>query len=286
MRLALIPILETVGPGGWFTKKSGSANAVRRTTWFDLILKSNIDQNEDHILGPSIVAIAKKLKEIIQKDELIIADLEGAGLEKLKLHYKNDVELEYHVDQLNIEVVFEAQWNIDEGDTLALKRSMLHLSPNIMLQVQDKMHHLPLEDERDFNNALLLFIRTTLIKNRVEDLALGVESYQRTINLTKPKLYFKGINENIPYTMTGTGKGVVYLNGYNHRSLMKLNEVHKFSDGTLTKIQENLIEMPTKNKLGRGNERLKRRDWNDKDIKKSKEMVNKINQVMKHRECC
>ncbi|GKF17528.1 hypothetical protein Tco_0062446, partial [Tanacetum coccineum] len=101
---------------GWFTKKSGSANAVRRTTWFDLILKSNIDQNEDHILGPSTVAIAKKLKEIIQKDELIIADLEGAGLEKLKLHYKNDVELEYHVDQLNIEVVFEAQWNIDEGD--------------------------------------------------------------------------------------------------------------------------------------------------------------------------
>ncbi|GKE24922.1 hypothetical protein Tco_1436434, partial [Tanacetum coccineum] len=143
-----------------------------------------------------------------------------------------------------------------------------------------------LEDERDFNNALLLFIRTTLIKNRVEDLPLGVESYQRTINLTKPKLYFKGINENIPYTMTGTGKGVVYLNGYNHRSLMKLNEVHKFGDGTLRKIQENLIEMPTKNKLGRGNERLKRRNWNDKDIKKSKEMVNKINQVMKRRECC
>ncbi|GJZ10506.1 hypothetical protein Tco_0545265 [Tanacetum coccineum] len=142
------------------------------------------------------------------------------------------------------------------------------------------------EDERDFNNALLLFIRTTLIKNRVEDLPLGVESYQRTINLTKPKLYFKGINENIPYTMTGTGKGVVYLNGYNHRSLMKLNEVHKFGDGTLRKIQENLIEMPTKNKLGRGNERLKRRNWNDKDIKKSKEMVNKINQVMKGREYC
>ncbi|GJZ10507.1 hypothetical protein Tco_0545266 [Tanacetum coccineum] len=234
----------------WFTKKSGSANAVRRTTWFDLILKSNIDQNEDHILGPSTVAISKKLKEIIQKDELIIADLEGAGLEKLKLHYKNDVELEYHVDQLNVEVVFEAQWNIDEGD----------VSKPRSFELQDKMHHLPLEDDRDFNNALLLFIRTTLIKNRVEDFPLGVESYQRTINLTKPKLYFKGINENIPYTMTGTGKGVVYLNGYNHRSLMKLNEVHKFGDGTLTKIQENLIEMPTKNKLGRGNERLKRRD--------------------------
>ncbi|GKC58048.1 hypothetical protein Tco_1085646, partial [Tanacetum coccineum] len=79
-------------------------------------------------------------------------------------NYKNDVELEYHVDQLKAAVVSEAQWNNDEGDvskprsferhmsksskphpsfynndfytyyTLALKRSILHLSPNIMLQ--------------------------------------------------------------------------------------------------------------------------------------------------------
>ncbi|GKB50029.1 hypothetical protein Tco_0900782 [Tanacetum coccineum] len=69
---------------GWFTKKSGSTNAKRRTTWFDLLLKSDFDQNEHHILGPSTVAIAKKLKELIQKDELRIADLEGVGLEKLK----------------------------------------------------------------------------------------------------------------------------------------------------------------------------------------------------------
>nr|GEX78784.1 hypothetical protein [Tanacetum cinerariifolium] len=89
------------------------------------------------------------------------------------------------------------------------------------------MHHLPLEDERGFNNALLLYIRRNVIKNRVEDLQLEVESYQRTINHTKLKLCFEGINEKIP---------------------------------------------------------LKGCEWNDKDIKKSKEMVNKIDQVMKHRE--
>ncbi|GKG58439.1 hypothetical protein Tco_0592218, partial [Tanacetum coccineum] len=37
-----------------------------------------IDKDENHILGPSIVAIAKKFKELIQKDKLLIADLEGA----------------------------------------------------------------------------------------------------------------------------------------------------------------------------------------------------------------
>ncbi|GJR93844.1 hypothetical protein Tco_0266018 [Tanacetum coccineum] len=51
---------------GWFMKKLGSADAAkRRTTWFDLLLKLGIDQNENHILGPSTVAIAKKLKELI-----------------------------------------------------------------------------------------------------------------------------------------------------------------------------------------------------------------------------
>ncbi|GJY15188.1 hypothetical protein Tco_0385610 [Tanacetum coccineum] len=173
---------------------------MRRPTWFDLLLKSNIDQNEDRILGPSTVAIAKKLKQIIQKDELMIADLVGAGLEKLKLHYKNDVELEYNVDQLKVVVVSEAQWNSDE---YLPRLSLSDIIDMYLLKVQDKMHHLPSEDERDFTNALLLFIRRIVIKNRVEDLY---------------------------------------------------------------------------------NERLKGRDWNDKDVKRSKKMADKIDQVMKRRE--
>ncbi|GJS41345.1 hypothetical protein Tco_0566388 [Tanacetum coccineum] len=83
---------------GWFTKKSGSTKATKRkTNWFDMILKFNIDQNVDCILGHLTFAVAKKIKEIIKKDELTIADLEGVGLEMLKRQYKNDVELEYHV---------------------------------------------------------------------------------------------------------------------------------------------------------------------------------------------
>nr|GEV06416.1 hypothetical protein CTI12_AA475510 [Tanacetum cinerariifolium] len=136
---------------------------------------------EDHILGPSTIAIAKKLKEIIYKDELTIADLEGAGLEKLKLHYKNDVELEYHVDQLKAAVVSEAQCNSDEvrrSDKQEYTFSYADL-PRLglndiedmyLLKVQDKMHHLPSEDEKDVNNALLLFIQRMVIKNRVKDL--------------------------------------------------------------------------------------------------------------------
>ncbi|GJW65000.1 hypothetical protein Tco_0116884 [Tanacetum coccineum] len=42
--------------------------------------------------------------------------------------------------------------------------------------------------------------------------------------------------------------------------IMKLSEVKKFSDGTLVKIKEILIERLSKNKMGSGNKRLKGRD--------------------------
>ncbi|GKC79715.1 hypothetical protein Tco_1130489 [Tanacetum coccineum] len=90
----------------WFPKKLGLAK--RRTTWFDLLLKSDIDKNENHILVPSTMAIVKKLKAITQKDEFTIADLKGAGLERLKKQYQNDVELEYHVGQIKVAVLTEA----------------------------------------------------------------------------------------------------------------------------------------------------------------------------------
>nr|GEU38936.1 hypothetical protein [Tanacetum cinerariifolium] len=49
-------------------------------------------------------------------------------LEKLKLHHKNDVELEYHVDQLKATVLSEAQWNNDEGDVSKPRSSECHMS--------------------------------------------------------------------------------------------------------------------------------------------------------------
>ncbi|GJU63281.1 hypothetical protein Tco_1245116 [Tanacetum coccineum] len=207
----------------------------------------------------------------------------GAGLEKLKKQYKNDVELEYHVDQLKLAVLTEAQWISSEGDVSkpsTREKYATSLTKHYAARRSDKKEYtfgyadLPRLNLNDIEDMYLL---------KVQD-KLHHLYYQRTLNLTKPKLYFEGIGENIPYTMSGREKGVVYLNQHNHRSLIKLNEVHKFCDGTLMKIRDNLINMVNKNELGHGNKRLKGRDWNEKDIKRSNEMLDKIDQTMKHRE--
>ncbi|GJU95785.1 hypothetical protein Tco_1320541 [Tanacetum coccineum] len=63
-----------------------------------------------------------------------------------------------------------------------------------------------------------------------------------------------------------------------------LSKVKKFCDGILVKIQENLIDMLSKNKLGSGNKRLKGRDWTDYDVKSLKEMLKKIDAILRCRE--
>ncbi|GJT99545.1 hypothetical protein Tco_1109884 [Tanacetum coccineum] len=101
-----------------------------------------------------------------------------------------------------------------------MNKSLPRLSLNdvedmYLLKVQDMLHHLKLDFEIDFINALLLYIRRMVIQNWIKDLQLGVKSYQNTLNLTKPNFYFLGIDKKIPYTTSGTKKGVLYVNQHN-----------------------------------------------------------------------
>ncbi|GJV14478.1 hypothetical protein Tco_1359801 [Tanacetum coccineum] len=80
-----------------------------------------------------------------------------------------------------------------------------------------------------------MWIRNLVIRNRVGDLQLGIESYQTKINLERPNwdaadYYFKE-----DYTIIPKPRAVVYRDRNDQRKLMRLNELHKFSDGTFDK---------------------------------------------------
>ncbi|GKE18119.1 hypothetical protein Tco_1425696 [Tanacetum coccineum] len=62
-------------------------------------------------------------------------------------------------------------------------------------------------------DSLLIFIRRAVIKFRVEDLQLGLESYQKRLNIKKPKLTCPGIKEIGQYTLVKEPvEGIVYMN--------------------------------------------------------------------------
>nr|GFA96792.1 hypothetical protein [Tanacetum cinerariifolium] len=58
----------------------------------------------------------------------------------------------------------------------------------LLLLVQEKLSNLTVKERLAFNVSLRMFTRSIVIKRRVEDLQLGVESYQKRLNLTKPDI--------------------------------------------------------------------------------------------------
>ncbi|GJS64380.1 hypothetical protein Tco_0678944 [Tanacetum coccineum] len=282
----------------WFTKKSGSANAIRRTTWFDLLLKSNIDQNEDHILGPSTVVITKKLKEIIQKDKLTIADLQGAGLEKLKRHYKNNVELEYHVDQLKAAVVSEAQWNNDEEDVSKPRSFERHMSksskplPSFYNNDFYYLVDLSTKENKDVHHYLTKALngihhwedtRQDFFKAEINNqTSRNVYSDKKIISVVRVVVKRKWGYRFLSSILVRRSDKQEYTFSYADLPRLSLNDIE---DMYLLKFQDKMHHLPSEDKRDFNNALLLFiRRTNDKDIKKSKEMVNKIDQVMKRRE--
>ncbi|GJU29382.1 hypothetical protein Tco_1172971 [Tanacetum coccineum] len=59
----------------------------------------------------------------------------------------------------------------------------------LLLLVRGKLTNFTVEERLAFNVSLRMFTRSVVIQRRVEDLQLGVESYQKKLNLTKPDTY-------------------------------------------------------------------------------------------------
>nr|GEU42968.1 putative ribonuclease H-like domain-containing protein [Tanacetum cinerariifolium] len=72
---------------------------------------------------------------------------------------------------------------------------------------------------------------------RVEDLQLGVESYQKKLNLTKPDTYRFDLKRKKAYIACSHPRGYIYQNKDKQNRLMRIDELHKFSDGTLIDVR-------------------------------------------------
>ncbi|GJU21712.1 hypothetical protein Tco_1155054, partial [Tanacetum coccineum] len=121
------------------------------------------------------------------------------------------------------------------------EKDFRNLHPNdfedlFLLNIQEKLNHLPKTDKTSLHTALNMWIRNLVIRNRMGDLQLGIKSYQTKINLERPNwdaayYYFKE-----DYTIVPKPRVIIYRDRNDQRKLMRLNELHKFSDGTLTRL--------------------------------------------------
>ncbi|GJT94572.1 hypothetical protein Tco_1090090 [Tanacetum coccineum] len=110
-----------------------------------------------------------------------------------------------HLDLITVRRDDDKMYKFKEEDFNRLRIQDIKYMLNLF--VQDKLTNLTVEEHLTFNVSLRMFTRSIVIQRHVEDIQLGVESYQNKLNLTKPD------------------------------TLMRIDELHKFSDGTLNDVR-------------------------------------------------
>ncbi|GJW64359.1 hypothetical protein Tco_0116243 [Tanacetum coccineum] len=152
-----------------------------------------------------------------------------------------------------------------------------HLSINdienmLLLVVQNRLINLSSNDVSDFTIALRMFTRSLVIQKRVEDLQLGVKSYQKKINVTKPETTKSGIRKRDPYTPYQDPQGFIYVDNNGRNRLMRSDELYKFSDRTLTWLRTSLDDITKNIRM----EYLPKRRWSTLDKKIANIMIKAI----------
>ncbi|GJV61247.1 hypothetical protein Tco_1467347 [Tanacetum coccineum] len=144
---------------------------------------------------------------------------------------------------------------------------------------EGKLTNLNVEERLAFNVSLRMFTRSVVIQRRVEDLQLGVESYQKKLNLTKPDTYRSNLRRRDAYTPYSDPRGFIYENKDKKNRLMRIDELHKFSDGTLDDVRTALNDRLKGIRM----EYLPQTFWSQRDKANARAMIQAIDKRLKTR---
>ncbi|GKC48311.1 hypothetical protein Tco_1066033 [Tanacetum coccineum] len=123
--------------------------------------------------------------------------------------------------------------------------------------------------------ALRMFTRRIVILHHVEDLQLGVISYQKKLNITKPETCRSDISKRTPYTEYNNSQGVIYLDKFKRNMLMNSDELYKFYDGTISFVHIVLHDIASNLRM----DYLPKRKWCNLDRQRSCIMIKAINKL-------
>ncbi|GJW64201.1 hypothetical protein Tco_0116085 [Tanacetum coccineum] len=108
-----------------------------------------------------------------------------------------------------------------------------------LLNLQGHLNHLSPDDKKVLTTAVNLWTRNLVIRQCVEDFQLGIENSPRA---------------------------VTFRDKYGVQMIMRFNEIHKFSDGTLQQIDEALDYRVKEFRVNRTNPGMNTRFWTKKDV--------------------
>ncbi|GJY84966.1 hypothetical protein Tco_0498992 [Tanacetum coccineum] len=146
----------------------------------------------------------------------------------------------------------------------------------LLLLVQQKLTNLTLNEHYDLNVALRMITRRIVIQRRVEDLQLGVESYQKKRDLTKRDTFRPDLRKRTTYTAYSDPQGVIYKYQNNRNRLIGTDELHKFNNGTLNSVQTALYYISSRIRINY----LPKKNWSRLDKRRARVMIQDIDKQL------
>ncbi|GKB29353.1 hypothetical protein Tco_0868754 [Tanacetum coccineum] len=201
--------------------------------------------------------------------------IEDKGPKRQKFYgYAANMETSKDVYSKHRIIADDQLYKFREGDFKRLRQQ--DIEDMLLLLVQGKLTNLNLDERYALNVALRMYTRCIIIQERVEDLQLGVESYQKKINLSRPDSYRSDLRKMTPYTAYPDIQVIIYQDDMDKNHLMRTEELHKFSDGTLNHVHTALNDIAT----GIQMKYLPKRKWSKQDKQRARVMINAIDKKL------
>nr|GEZ66715.1 hypothetical protein [Tanacetum cinerariifolium] len=134
-----------------------------------------------------------------------------------------------HLDWITVRRDNEKLYKFKEGDFKRLR--IQDIEYMLLLLVQGKLTNLTVEELFAFNVSLRMFTRSIVIQRRVEELQLGVKSYQKKLNLIRPDTYRSDLKRKEAYTAYSNPRGFIYQNKDKQNRLMWIDELQNSAMG-------------------------------------------------------
>nr|GFA04187.1 hypothetical protein [Tanacetum cinerariifolium] len=146
-----------------------------------------------------------------------------------------------HLEWITVRRDNDKLYTFKEGDYNKLR--LQDIKYMLLLLVQGKLTNLNIEESLALDVSLQMFTRSIVIQKRVEDLQVGIKSYQNKLNLTKLDTYRSDLKCKTSYTTYFNLRGLIYQNKDKKNRLIRIDELHRFSDGTLNDIRSALNDI-------------------------------------------
>nr|GEU34110.1 hypothetical protein [Tanacetum cinerariifolium] len=183
-----------------------------------------------------------------------------------------------HLEVIAVKRSDQELYKFKEGDFVDLHLN--DIKDMLLLVVQHKLFYLDGSVIVDFIIPFCMFKRSLILKRHVKYLELGVESYQKKFNITKPWKTFPEIKFREPYTPSCDPPGIVYEDLNKEKRVLRADKLYKFLDDTLKFVRDEIHHKVLEFRLDYNTEMPKRK-WTAIDQKRSGLIIELIDKQLR-----